>query len=246
MLRSFTCNVITHTIGLKSTILLLFLFVFGVLFSFYYLVFRLNILYDFILLFSLLSCSVCEFLLFSSHMGYIFLLLSPDNFLLDIRHFELFLVEGWIFLCFCKYTWVLYIVNVTRNRFSLGLIFLTSEAKPFLSMVPDAPWIMRFFSLIVESRNFSGSIWTLGIIFSKTFRWIFPPVLDGLMKCMGLSVVLSWRHKGDPLYISRVALCVAFFFLVLCPANCSCLDLPELPSPPGFPLPALWPGNSRQ
>lgn len=71
--------------------------------------------------------------------------------------------------------------------------------------MPDAPWIMRFSSLIVESRNYSGSISTLGIILSKTFRWFFPPALYSFLKCLGLSVLLSWRHKGDPLYISRVA-----------------------------------------
>lgn len=116
-----------------------------------------------------------------------------------------------------------------RAGFSLGIMSVTFFQVP----VYHTPWRVRFSTLASGTRHDCVS---RGMVLS--------PFLDSFLTHKPDSTHLeTWEPSDVP-----AALHTALFSPVLCTVNSTCLGIPScLPvhgrAPPGFPLPAPWPGK---
>lgn len=125
-------------------------------------------------------------------MDYVFLFLCiPDNFSSDARYYEFYLVWWWIFLFSYKYSWTsfwdmakllginLVIWGLAVKLYRVGpeqclvqCFFLT--LRPWVSTLPNALWMMRFYILGGGNRNLSAPEWVPRIMPTNPFQWFFP------------------------------------------------------------------------
>lgn len=142
----------------------------------------------------------------------------------------------------------------TRATFNLGLTFYTYWGKTLLStLLPNALWILMFFTLVGGNRHYFWSMWAPRIVPSNTFGWVFlhPQTFPHRHKLISTQL----NTQRDALQVLEFSLCEALSSLVFCPTKSSFLGLPKVPTLSihfteiaklylNFPLSELQPRNS--